>query len=473
MIQTGGAALPRARSLVRLRDRIALLRTEVAVGSVDLARLGLIGLALALQTVVLQSPGHFRPAGTWYFAVLVAGGTFTALALSLAAALPRWAFPVPLRRTLGVIALASLIVLSVIGGWKATSGVGAMLQSAPPSNDGAVMDYYAARQFLRGHNPYIKTNLVLALASINAPATTTTPLMEGQFRGARTYPSPAAVQSVFYYTIIHSRPHFIPPEFESKYNYPAGSFLFILPLVWAGISDMRFLYALALVAMGLYMSRRMPRSLRPLTPLLILANVPLIVLTAGGQPDPLYGLFLMIGYAEWATPWISPTFIGIAAGTKQIAWFFVPFYLLLIWKEFGAREAIRRFGILCTVFAVMNAPFFVQSPRSYISSLAGPMSDPMFPLGIGVIALFVSHVLPTLPKVAFTVMEGTSWLAGTVAARYHRVLLGGGTAALAALPLFFAWRSLVNYFYLVPLLALAITLAEPAQRRSLLRRRGR
>lgn len=471
MIQTRGTPVARARLPVRLRDRWQLLRGEVAVGSTDLARIGLIALALALGTAVLQSPGHFRPAGDWFFAVLVAGGTFLSLALTFAASLPRRMVPLRLRRALGIIALASLGVLSVIGACRATSGIGAMLQSAPPSNDGAVMDLYAARQVLRGHNPYIKTNLVLALADLNAPATTTTPLMRGQFSGARTYPSAAAVQTVFN-SIFHFRPHTIPPEFESKYNYPAGSFLFILPLVWAGVTDMRFLYALTLVVMGIYLARRLPRALRPLAPLLILANVPLIVLTAGGQPDPVYGLFLMVGYAEWATPWMSPLFMGIAVGTKQLAWFFAPFYLLLIWKELGTREAIRRFGIMSVVFAVMNAPFFIQSPQSYISSLAGPMRDPMFPLGVGIIALVVSHVLPVLPKIAFTLMEGASWIGGMAAARYHRVLLGGGAAVLASLPLFFAWRSLVNYFYLVPLLALAITLAEPAQRRAIHRRRA-
>ena len=34
------------------------------------------------------------------------------------------------------------------------------------------------------------------------------------------------------------------------------------------------------------------------------------------------------------------------------------------------------------------------------------------------------------------------------------------------------WRSLVNYFYLIPLLTLAVVLAEPAQRRVLRRARA-
>src|SRR5207245_1520366 len=116
---------------------------------------------------------------------------------------------------------------------------------------------------------------------------------------------------------------------------------------------------------------------------IVLGNVPLVILTAGGQPDPIYAFFLMVGYAEWASPRLSPAFMGIAIGVKQLAWFFVPFYLVLIARELGWREALRRGAIMAGVFGVMNLPFIVQSPDSYLSSISGPMSDPMFPLGIG------------------------------------------------------------------------------------------
>jgi uncharacterized membrane protein len=294
--------------------------------------------------------------------------------------------------------------------------------------------------------------------------------MDGQFRGARAYPSPGAVNQVFMTVLIH-RPRTIPPEFESKYNYPAGSFLFILPFLWAGIHDMRFLYALAVALMGFYIWKRSPHALRPLVPLIVLGNVPLVILTAGDQPDPIYGLFLMLGYAEWSSPWISPLAMGVAAGTKQLAWFFLPFYAMLIVREFGWREAARRFGIIAAVFAAMNGPFILRSPSSYLWSIGGPIADPMFPLGIGIVALFVSNGLPVLPKFAFTLMELGSWAGGILGSWRFRVMsTAAAGAVLGALPLFFAWRSLVNYFYLVPLLALAIVLAEPAQQAAQRRR---
>jgi hypothetical protein len=311
---------------------------------------------------------------------------------------------------------------------------------------------------LHDHNPYLKTNIVTALAAIDAPATTTTPLMDGQFRGARSYPSEEAVQQAFMNDLLHS-PRTIPPEFESKYNYPAGSFLFILPFVWLGIHDLRFLYALAVIAMGAYLWKKMDTSLRFLIPFLLLSNVPLIVLGVGGQPDPLYGLALMIGYAEWTTPWLSPLAMGFAAGTKQLAWFFLPFYFVLVVQKLGWREAMRRLGVIALIFLILNGPFIVQSPAAYLASITGPMTDPMFPLGIGIIGMFVSGVLPMLPKLTFAIAEMVAWAGGVALFARVRLLTPASAMVLGALPLFFAWRSLVNYFYLVPLLALAAALA--------------
>jgi hypothetical protein len=446
------------------RYLLVTLGNEVLVGSPLLACVGLIGLALTLQTVTLESPGHFRPAGFGVYAALISGETLASLAACFLATLPlRKLLPLRARQTLAAAALVFLAILSVVGVNQSVSGARAWLAGATYSNDGAVMDSYAARQVLDGRNPYRKQNIEIALAAMNASSTTTTPLMNGQFRDARAYPSPGAVQQVFLNVLLH-RPRTIPPEFESKYNYPAGSFLFIVPLVWAGFHDMRFLFVLALLFMGAYLWVRMPRTLRPIVPLILLSNVPLVALTAGGQPDPIYALFLMLALAEWPSRWLSPVALGLAVSTKQLAWFFLPFYFVFIALRFGPREALRRCGLVGLIFVVTNGPFIVQAPGAYMAGITGPMADPMFPLGIGIMALFVSNVLPMLPKLAYSVTELIVWIGSIAAAARFRVVSLAGCAALAALPLFFAWRSLVNYFYLVPFLALAVVLADASRR---------
>lgn len=462
MIQSGeriASGSLRYRATATLRYKAGLIADEVLVGSPDLARIGLVALALGLQTIVLFSPGHFRPATDDFFAILVALGTLVAL-LACVAAVSRYDSLLGLRgrRSLAASGLLALTVLSGVGVWQGVTVIGALTSGPPYTNDGAVMDLYAAQQVIHHHNPYMRANIVRALAAINAPATTTTPLMDGQFRGARAYPSEAAIQNAFNID-LHDRPRTIPPEFESKYNYPAGSFLAILPFVRAGIYDVRFLYILAIAAMGFYLWFRMPRTLRPLAPLLVLSNVPLIALARGGQPDPLYGIFLMLAFGEWSSPWVSPLAMGVAIGTKQVAWFFMPLYFILLVRQYGWREGIRRSVIIGAVFLVINAPFIAQSPAGYISSVLGPMSDPMFPLGIGVIALFVANVLPMLPKLAFTIAEVATWVASAVVATRTRLVTPAAAMVLGVLPLFFAWRSLVSYFYLAPILALAVYFA--------------
>ncbi|HLJ67645.1 MAG TPA: hypothetical protein VKX16_09845 [Chloroflexota bacterium] len=439
--------------------RVLALRAEVATGSAELAATALVALALLCGTIVFVSPGHFRPVGAPPLSLFVAFGTLSALALTFAASLPLHRLISPRGRTLlGSAGLLTIGVLASMGAWETAMSLRSIHATTPYNNDGAAMDLYAARQVVHGHDPYLKTNIVYALAQIDAPATTTTPLMDGQFRGARAYPSPDAIERVFL-NDLQREPRQIPPEFESKYNYPAGSFLFILPFVWAGMRDMRLLYVVAVLVLGAYLWRRSSRALRPLVPLLLLANVPLIVMTAGGQPDPLYGLFLALAFAEWPGRRSSPIFMGLAVSIKQLAWFFAPFYLLLVVRNLGWREALRRLAVMSAIFAVTNLPFVVQGPAQYAASISAPMSDPMFPLGVGVIALFVGNLVPMLPKIVFTLGELGSWGLSTVLGTRFRVP-AAGLVVLGAFPLFFAWRSLTSYFYLVPLMALAVLLAE-------------
>jgi hypothetical protein len=455
---------------VRLRA-LALL-SEVALGSIDVGRLSLVGLGVLLQSLVMLSPGHFRPAPNIAFAVFVTGGTLLSLVLCGLAVTDISRFTTPrIRRVLAISVLMVLGAFSILGVQHAASGADAYAAGQPYTNDGAVMDEYAAMRTLGGHDPYVKTSLPQALAALDVPATTTTPLMRGQFRGLQTYPSPQDVQQVFMNVLRHRWQNGvpIPAEFESKYNYPSGSFLLILPFVALGIHDMRFLYALFLVLMGAYVWYRVPRSLRVVVPLLVLADLPLIMLTSGGQPDTIYGCFLLLGLAEWRSIWKSSLAMGMAVGTKQIAWFFLPFYLILVVREYGIREGAKRIGVIVAMYLLLNGFFIAESPSAYLAGISGPMSDPMFPLGTGLIALFVAGFIPMAPKAFFAVTEMLAWAGGVAYFARTRLLIPATMGALAALPLFFAWRSLANYFYLAPLLTLAIYYGAAARDRVIAR----
>jgi hypothetical protein len=76
-----------------------------------------------------------------------------------------------------------------------------------------------------------------------------------------------------------------------------------------------------------------------------------------------------------------------------------------------------------------------------------PVADPMFPLGIGLIELSITHVLPYFPGWVYNVLEGGALILAL--AYYWRLCRKHPEAAmlLAVLPLIFAWRSLPSYFY--------------------------
>jgi len=134
-----------------VRFRVALLRTEVAVGSPELARVGLVTLAMALQMALLFMPGHFRPAPNPFLATVVPLGTLASLGISVFAGLSvKSLCSVRVRQFLAGGALAGLAILSIIGLWEGTLGLRAMVHGTPYGNDGAVMDLYAAQQVRHG-----------------------------------------------------------------------------------------------------------------------------------------------------------------------------------------------------------------------------------------------------------------------------------------------------------------------------------
>jgi hypothetical protein len=426
-------------------------------------RYSLITVALALQTASLSTPGHFRPTTDPLLALVLVGTTTFSLVTTALAVIDvdRWSLEA--RRALVLVGLVvALVLLGMAVPQLFELGRATVLHS-PYANDGAVMDEYAATRLLSGQNPYWRVNFPYALQhnGLDLPATVSTPLMQGQFSDARySYPSDQAINQALS-NDQHYGPNRIPAEFESHYNYPALSFLLITPLVWAGVHDLRPLYLLFIVGIALYLFRCTPWPWRYLAPLIVVADIPLLMLSTGGQPDPIYALFLLLAWGEWRSARLSGISLGLAIATKQLAWFAAPFYAVLVWRAGGWRELAKRLSITIPIFAVTNGPFLLAAPLAYVHSVAAPMTDPMFPMGSGIIALSLAGILPLLSRAAYALLELGALIAGLSAFAFGLCRRSPALGlVLATLPLLFAWRSLINYFYLTPLLALAVCLAN-------------
>ena len=166
----------------------------------------------------------------------------------------------------------------------------------------------------------------------------------------------------------------------------------------------------------------------------------------GGDLDLWYVLLLVVAWLLREKRWRSALFLGLALASKQIAWFFVPFYLILIWRQHSLREGVLRLTIAGSVALAVNLPFIIWNPGAWLAGVLAPMADPMFPLGVGLVNLSSSHLLPYLPNWLYLALEAGAMAA--VLAYYWRICRACPEAAmfLAVVPLFLAWRSLPSYF---------------------------
>ncbi|MBI4302095.1 MAG: DUF2029 domain-containing protein, partial [Chloroflexi bacterium] len=262
----------------------------------DLMKLVLRLGSLAIVYVMSQAPSDA-------FLYPIKGRLFTAL---------RWVAP--------LLVVGSLIQGAILfSGFRGPSAYG---------NDAIALTHYAAQTALEGENPYTHSNIVTVLNEFQLPSTRTTPLRQGAF--AQVYPYPSEEQLEGALAKAQTNPWVSPPEFESKLSYPAGSFLF--PAAWLalGFTDLRLFYLTAGVVILVAIYTQVSSRFRPLVILVALANVEFWGHIAGGNIDTLYAMFLILGWMWWRRSRTSAILMGLAAASKQIPWFYILFYLVLV-----------------------------------------------------------------------------------------------------------------------------------------------
>lgn len=339
--------------------------------------------------------------------------------------------------------LVILLGLSVVGGVGGL--VTLVLCFLPPqySNDGTSLDTNAAVLLLQGRNPYTDSNILDVVRQFQIQPNWTTPLQQGRFAHRLEYPTLEELQAAMASDLRTGKT----PEFESKVSYPALSFLTLVPFIWLKDYNVLPLYLLCyllLIAIAYKFARP---ELRPWVVLLGMANVPMWSTTGSGNLDILYALFIVVAWLTRNHRWGSALLLGLAIASKQLAWFFVPFYLIMIWRQYSLAEGLRRLMIAACVFLIFNLPFILWNPQAWVAGVLAPITDLMFPLGEGVINLSIIHLLPFFPTGVYQVLEGMVLLLSL--GWYWRLSRHHPEAAmlLAVLPLFFAWRSLPTYFF--------------------------
>lgn len=353
-----------------------------------------------------------------------------------------------------VVLLALLGVAEIVGLHLLESGsvgspkIASEVTNAMSYNDGTALTHQASEMLLQGENPYTKSSIVTALEDLELPLTVT-PLKQGEFAEVFPYPTEDQVAEVFNDAKSSGNPQ--PLEFESKVSYPAGSFLFHTPFVALGFDDLRIFYLLCALAAAAVIFWKAPPRFRPLVVFAFLVNLILWNLITSGATDTLYVLFVLLGWILRRRLWLSALFMGLAASTKQLAWLYILFYLILIIRETGWKPMLKSMGAMVLVFSAINLPFIFSAPHQWLDGVLAPVLDPMFPRGVGIVGFSIAGILPPNALV-FTIVELAVLMAAAAwyycsGYRYPQVGL-----LLAALPLFFAWRSYSCYFYFASLL---------------------
>jgi uncharacterized membrane protein len=377
----------------------------------------------------------------------------------------------PYRKGIYITALVIVMILAIMGigeivgihlvntGVVDDNELAESLTYALSYNDSTAINHQASQQLIEGINPYSNSNIVKAYDEFEVPVESLTPLRQGSF--AEVFPYPTKEQLNEAINNAKDSPDTPPPEFESKVSYPAGSFLFQVPLVALGLQDTRVFYLLCGILMLVVLFLLAPKRLRFLVIIAFITNLMLWNLIGTGTIDILYVLFIFLGWILMRRNLLlSALFIGLAATTKQIAWLLVLFYLVLLLRELGWKQALRSMGVIGATFTVVNMPFIFGAPQAWLEGVLAPIFDPMFPSGDGIVAFSIAGILPP-NSLLYTMIEIAVLVAALVWYYFNCRKYPQTGLLLAVLPLFFAWRSYSCYFCFASLLIFgAVIIAE-------------
>lgn len=369
----------------------------------------------------------------------------------------------PMRATFLFVSFTALIGLA----WLRGIPYPPIHDATPYHNDAIALNECAAKALMNGEDPYRGLDIFGCYNERGVGADRTTPLRRGLFGDVEIYPTEEQLDHAWIEPqrqlarcigCVQQMPP--PPEFVSRPSYPSLSIVLVLPWIALGW-DANVLYVLCLVAAMVLVLARAPAGTRPFLLTGLLAAFSLTAFTVGGSADLLYALPLVVAWLWRERRW-SALALGVAVSVKQLAWPFAAFYLIQVVAQHGWRETARRAATAAGLFAVVNLPFVAWDAQAWMLGILTPVSEPMFPRGVGLVALGTNGAAPLLPATAYLVLEALAGIAALVVAWRTRRTSPELGVVLAMVPLWFAWRSLFSYFFLLPLFAFAGLARMPA-----------
>lgn len=290
--------------------------------------------------------------------------------------------------------------------------------------DSVAVVHRAADIFVAGHDPYQDLDIGEALRHFGLDPTLATHLEDGSD--------------------------------VTSYNYPALSFLVPAPFVALGLGDIRFIYLAEIVLLTLVLVKKARVPWRPLVTAAVVGSSVIMRQNVLAGVDPLWAVLTLFAFIFIPRRWSSPILIGLACAVRQPAWFFVPFYLVAVWRQQGRREALRRLGIAAIAGALPNLPFLVTSPGAFLGGVLLPTIGPLEHYGVGLIRFATDGDIPLFARGAYGAITIAALAALLVVLYRWWRRLSNGTVVFPSVGLWFAWRSLQNYFSFTAVFAMTV-----------------
>jgi len=314
-------------------------------------------------------------------------------------------------------AIATALVLTTF----ALVGLACII-AVPYHADAVAALHRSAELFLSGQDPYAVFDLPEALARFHMDPQLATHLDDG--------------------TVLHT------------YNYPALSFLVVAPFVALGLGDVRWVFLAEVLILGIVATSRLRLAWRPMALATVVGNGIVLRQQILAGIDPIWALLVVASWLALRRAWLSPILLGLACAARQTAWFVAPFYVAIVWQRWGSREAIRRAVVAGAVTLAVNLPFLLLAPQRFLEGVSAPLLGPLEPDGVGLVRFGLAGIGPLLARGVYGALALVVFVALLVVFVRRRRAVTSAPLVWPFVPLYFAWRSLQNYFVLATLFVL-------------------
>ncbi len=301
-------------------------------------------------------------------------------------------------------------------------GISTVLIVFEPTDE-FLIDLYSAMKFLSGLNPYnpaSTANIYSYFKSFNLALNVTPTMYGGDITGL---------------------------------GYPALAFLIYIPYVYAGKFANLIITGIATLPFIFIYKKFHDKKIALYAVFSLLINIIFIYSAAYSLIGLVWVVFMLISYYFRKNAAMSGIFFGLALSTKQFPAIIFPFFLYMIFRESGYKEAIKWFFYAFLVFIIINGYFILRSPVLYFKDILSPEISHLIGIGFGLSQLsFLNFVY--IPADFFTLLVLVLFLTLFILyIKYYDSL----KFELFAFPFFifiFNYRLLITYIAFWPLLSI-------------------